>query len=252
MARPDPSIVIYPMSSSTLSPRAAAFREGARDLLAPASGVFAWGLVTGVAMAKSGLTLAQSLVMTLTAYAGSAQLAVLPLVAAGAPFWLMLITATIVNLRFVVYVAALRDMFQPRPAWQRVALGYLVGDITFVIYNERLTRMPAVVDRTAYYLGAALCNWSFWQIASLIGIFGANWIPASWGLELAGSLALVALLVPICAQRPALAGIVVAAIVAVLTHAFPLKLGMLCGTLAGIFVAMLVDARIRRSAALIP
>jgi predicted branched-subunit amino acid permease len=212
-------------------------------MLSPGFGVFAWGLVTGVAMAKSGLTLPQSVVMTLASYAGSAQLATLPLIAAHAPFWLMLITATIVNLRFVVYVAGLRSMLQHRPVWQRGALGYLVGDVTFVLYMSRLTRPPEIADRVAYYLGAASMNWAFWQIGSLAGIFSAAWIPAAWGLELAGTLALVALLVPLCAQRPALAGIVTASIVAVLAHALPLKLGMLCGTFAGIATAMLVDAR---------
>ncbi len=227
------------------------FREGMRDILPPSPGVFAWGLVTGVAMAKSSLTLTQCLAMTFLSYAGSAQLATLPLIAAQAPFWLMLITATIVNLRFVVYVAGLRDMLQPRPAWQRVALGYMVGDITFAVYMNRLARHPEVADRVAYYLGAAVVNWLAWQIGSCIGIFSASWIPASWGLELAGTLALVALLVPLCAQRPALAGIVVAGIVALLAHALPLKLGMLCGTLAGIGVALLLDRQLRnrRSAA---
>ena len=233
-------------SASTISASAVALREGARDLLSPATGVFAWGLVTGVAMAKSSLTLTQCLIMTLIAYAGSAQLAVLPLIAAGAPFWLMLVTATIVNLRFVVYVAALRDLFEPRPPWQRALLGFLVGDITFVVYSTRMLRDPAPSDRVAYYFGAALCNWTFWQVGSLIGIFAAAWIPASWGLELAGSLALIALLVPLFAQRPALAGIVVASIVAVLAHALPLKLGILCGALAGIAIAMLIDSRLRK------
>ena len=239
----------------TTHPRSAyttAFLEGARDLFAPAPGVLAWGLVTGVAMIKSGLTLNETLVMTLTAYAGSAQLAVLPLIAAGAPFWLMLATATIVNLRFVVYVAALRDLFKARPIWQRALLGYLVGDIVFVVYASRMLRDPTPANRVAYYAGAALANWSFWQIGSVSGIFAASWIPAAWGLDLAGSLALIALLVPLCAQRPALAGVVVAAIVAVFAHALPLKLGVLCGALAGIGAAILVDARTRARAQLRP
>lgn len=217
-------------------------------MLPPTLGVLAWGLVTGVAMAKSGLTLTQSLLMTFLSYAGSAQLATLPLIAANAPFWLMLVTATIVNLRFVVYVAGLRDMLETRPAWQRVALGYLVGDITFVLYLARLSRAPPVANRAAYYLGAATLNWTAWQLGSCIGIFSASWIPAAWGLELAGSLALIALLVPLCTQRPALAGILIAGVVSLLAHGLPLKLGMLCGTVVGIAVAFRLDQRLRRAA----
>lgn len=234
------------MAARFSTPSAQSFREGMRDILPPSPGVFAWGLVTGVAMAKSSLTLTQCLAMTFLSYAGSAQLATLPLIAARAPFWLMLITATIVNLRFVVYVAGLRDMLQPRRAWQRAALGYMVGDVTFAIYMNRLARQPEVADRAAYYLGAAIVNWLAWQVGSCIGIFSASWIPASWGLELAGTLALVALLVPLCAQHPALAGMLVAGTVALLAHALPLKLGLLCGTLAGIAVALLLDQQLRR------
>ena len=45
----------------------------------------AWGLVTGVAMVHAGLSVPLALLMILTVYAGSAQLASLPLLAAGTP-----------------------------------------------------------------------------------------------------------------------------------------------------------------------
>jgi predicted branched-subunit amino acid permease len=65
------------------------FRRGARDMLDFAPGIAAWALVTGVAMAKSGLSLPLAVLMSLTVYAGSAQLASLPLLASGAPMWVI-------------------------------------------------------------------------------------------------------------------------------------------------------------------
>ena len=50
-------------------------------------GIGAWGLVTGMVMTKSGLSLGLALAMTLLVFAGSAQLASLPLIMAGAPIW---------------------------------------------------------------------------------------------------------------------------------------------------------------------
>ena len=41
-------------------------------------GIGAWGLVTGVAMVKAGMSVPLAIYMSLTVYAGSAQLAVLP------------------------------------------------------------------------------------------------------------------------------------------------------------------------------
>jgi predicted branched-subunit amino acid permease len=72
-----------------MSPRTA-FRQGVRELMPAAPGVFAWGLVTGVAMVKSGLSVPEAIALSLIAYAGSAQLAALPLMATFAPIWLIL------------------------------------------------------------------------------------------------------------------------------------------------------------------
>lgn len=60
-------------------------RRGARDVLEFIPGIAAWGLVTGVAMVKGGLSVPLALVMSLVVFSGSAQLATLPLIAAGAP-----------------------------------------------------------------------------------------------------------------------------------------------------------------------
>ena len=53
------------------------FARGMRDMLPSFPGICAWGLVTGVAMVKSGLSVPLALLMSLAAYAGSAQLAAL-------------------------------------------------------------------------------------------------------------------------------------------------------------------------------
>ena len=56
-----------------------------REIAGPSFGIAAWALVTGVAMIKSGLTLPLAMFMSLAVYAGSAQLAALPLIAVNAP-----------------------------------------------------------------------------------------------------------------------------------------------------------------------
>ena len=58
------------------------FRRGVRDIVEPSFGISAWALVTGVAMIKSGLSVPLAVFMSVAVYAGSAQLAALPLIAA--------------------------------------------------------------------------------------------------------------------------------------------------------------------------
>ena len=60
------------------------FQVGLRDFYRLAPGIAAWGLMTGVAMVKSGLGVVESLLMALLVFAGSAQLAATPLIIAGA------------------------------------------------------------------------------------------------------------------------------------------------------------------------
>ncbi len=229
--------------NSTHPTPAEAVRRGIRELLPATPGIFAWGLVTGVAMVKAGLDTGHAIVLSLLAYAGSAQLAALPLIAAVAPVWLVFVTAVVVNLRFVVYSAAVRAGFAHLHWHRRMWLGYVVGDIMFVRFSALRQNEPDYPHPVSYYLGGAVANWIIWQIASILGIVAAAVIPDSWGLELAGTLALVALLAPLCVRFPTFAGVAVASIVAILGHSLPLKLGLLLGMISGMVVALLLERR---------
>ena len=109
-----------------------AFRLGMRDMAGPSVGIAAWGLVTGVAMVKSGLSIPVALVMSLLVFAGSAQLAVIPLLAAGAPVWLLWATAACVNLRFLILSTQWRPYFGVLPRGQRLRLSYFAADLNYV------------------------------------------------------------------------------------------------------------------------
>ena len=93
--------------------------------------------MTGVAMVKSGLSLSEALLMGLTVFAGSSQLAAIPLIAAGAPMWVILATAFCVNLRFVVFSAHLRSYVMHQPLWRRMLNGYMTADLSYVLLTRR-------------------------------------------------------------------------------------------------------------------
>jgi predicted branched-subunit amino acid permease len=110
-----------------------------------------------------------------------------------------------------------------------------------------LERNPGDPQRASFYCGGFCANWLAWQIGSLVGIFAADRIPREWGLEAAGTLALVAVLAPTLRSRPAALGAVVAGIVAYLARALPLRLGVMAGLVAGVAIAMLVAPRARNA-----
>ena len=113
------------------------FGEGVRNMAPVAMGIGAWGLMTGVAMVKSGMSVFESVAMTLLVYAGSSQLAAIPLLVAGAPFWVVLATGFCVNLRFVVFSLHLRPYLMHMPRWRRILHGYLTADMSYALFTRR-------------------------------------------------------------------------------------------------------------------
>ena len=77
------------------------------------------------------------------------------------------------------------------------------------------------------------------SLCLISGILLAQWIPASWGLDFVGTLALIALLMPMMTSRAEFICVVVAGITAVLCAWMPLKLGILVAMIAGVAAAMM-------------
>ena len=233
--------------------RREAFARGMRAVAPATVATGAWGLVTGVAMVKVGLTTAQALGMSLLVYAGSAQLAALPLIAAAAPVWVVLLTAVVVNLRFVIFSAGLRPFFQRFSLGRRLLLGYITTDVGFALFLSRFVNAAdeerGSLEQVWFYIGMAAGNWVAWQTMSVLGILLAAQVPGAWGLEFASILALVALTLPMIKGRPALVGAVTAGIVAVLGAGLPLKLGLVAAVVIGIAAAMGAEVLLERNGA---
>jgi len=146
-------------------------------------GIFAWGLVSGMAMLKSGLTLWQALGMTFFVFAGSAQLAALPLMAANAPGWVVFVTAMVVNLRFVIFAAALGPHFTHLRWYQRLWYGYFNADLMMAFFPRRFApdSLHEPAGKLGFFTGIAYPNWCAWQVGAVAGILLADQIPQDWG-----------------------------------------------------------------------
>ncbi|WP_299642161.1 AzlC family ABC transporter permease, partial [Devosia sp.] len=147
-----------------------------------AIGIAAWGLVAGVAMAKSGMGIALAIFMAVVVYAGSAQIAALPLISAGAPIWVVWATTICVSLRFMAFSFHYRPYFAHLPRRHRAALCFLMGDTNFGLFVRRFTEPVPGQRHEDYFLGSALVTFGVWQVAIITGIVAGHGIPASWGL----------------------------------------------------------------------
>lgn len=220
--------------------------DGARAIAGCAFGLFAWGLVSGVAMASSPLSKFEAATLSLCVFGGSIQLASLPLLYSYAPIWTILLTAIMVNVRFIIFSAALQPHFKGYPWYKRVFLGYMNGDLTFAIYMATYSERQDDPLRIPYYLGLAVANWAVWQVSLLLGIFLETAIPPELGASFAGTLALLAVVVPLINRLPILFAAGAAGIVSIATLALPFKLNILIAVVAAMLVGTASDAAIAK------
>lgn len=209
--------------------------------------------------------------MALLVFAGSSQLAAMPLILAGAPAWVILATAFCVNLRFVVFSLHLRPYMMHLPLWRRLLGGYLIADLTYVLFTKRyphpvsdasiatksiassadsmaaagsnsLEYLPAERSRQqAYLLGSSLLNWGSWVSSSLVGIALANVIPQSWGLGFAGILALIGIACSLATSRLRIVSALVAGSAGVAAFALPLRLNIMVAIAVAVIVCMSLE-----------
>jgi predicted branched-subunit amino acid permease len=217
------------------------FRRGVRDILDFAPGIAAWGLVTGVAMAKSGLSVPLAMLMSLVVYAGSAQLAALPLITAGAPMWVIWAAAFCVNLRFIIFSAQWRVHLEHLPRWRRVALSYFSADLNIVAFQRAWPDAKREPGQVPYFMGSVCTIWLVWQVPSFIGIVLAEGIPTAWGLGFAGTLAMLGLTYNLMNDRSTWAAAVVAGTAAVAAYALPLKLNIVVAIAAAVAAGLMIE-----------
>lgn len=217
------------------------FRRGAHEMTGIALGIAAWGLVTGVAMVKSGIGLGPALMMSLLVFAGSAQLASAPLIAAGAPIWVVWATAICVNLRFVIFSAQWRPYFAHLPRRQRALLSFFCADLNYVLFMRRFPERQPAPDQLPYFWGGALTNAGAWHVASLTGILLGERVPTAWGLGFAGTAALLGMTYSLLTDRATWLPAALAAGAAVAAFALPLKLNMLVAIAAAVAMGLAID-----------
>ena len=218
------------------------FRAGVIDMSGTAVGIAAWALVTGVAMVKAGISAPMAIFMSLVVYAGSAQLAVLPLLAAGAPLWVVWFTAACVNLRFVILSSMWRTYFAHLPLWHRLCIGYFSGDVIFVAFMRRYTAPVPKPQQVYYFWGASSVNFVAWQGFSIAGILLANVVPLEWGLGFAGVLALLGVLCSMLVDRATWLALGVAGSAALAAYALPMRLNVLVAIAAAMMIGLIIEA----------
>jgi predicted branched-subunit amino acid permease len=179
--------------------------------------------------------------MSLLVFAGSAQLAVLPLLSSAAPAWVVWATALCVNLRFVIFSAQWRAYFIGYPWHLRLRMAYFTADLNYVLFMRRFPRPQPEPEQLPYFWGGVACNWTGWQLPSLLGIFLADAVPVHWGFGFAGTLALMGAGASLMTDKVTAAAAAVAACAAVAAFALPYKLNIVVAIVTAVAIGLLID-----------
>jgi predicted branched-subunit amino acid permease len=224
------------------------FRRGMRATAGVAPGIAAWGLMTGVAMVKSGMSVVEAVAMTLLVYAGSSQLAAIPLIVASAPAWVIWATGFCVNLRFVVFSLHLREYFMHMPRWRRLVTGFLTADLSYAVFTHEFpepARDPAGrLAQESFLAGNYFVTWVAWTGASLAGVALGNLIPSAWGLGFAGVLCLVGILCSMANTPLRIVAALIAGAAAVAAYALPLKLNIVTAIAVAVLACFWLEGRV--------
>lgn len=174
----------------------------------------------GILAEGMGFTPLQAVVCSATALAGAGQFIALSLMKAGATALTVLVATGVVNLRYVLFGAALSPhLSRVRPLGQ-AALAYSVTDETFAVNIDDHRRGSA--DSWSM-LGVGAIAWIGWVGGTTVGVLAAGLVgdPTRFGVQFAMPAMFTALLV---AQAESRRHVIIALLAAALTLAFMLLL----------------------------
>lgn len=200
----------------------------------------AFGLVAGVAILETGFTGLEGVAMSALWFAGAAQLAALDLLQTESPIALVVLTALIVNARYVMYSAAIAPYFERFSRTARWVAVFFLLDVTFALAVTEF-ETGEERDELAYYFGTAIPLWFVWVGSTAAGVILGAGIPPSWGIDFAVPLVFLALLVPSIDGRSGLAAAAIGGLGATLGAGVPFNLGLMVAALCGVIGGVILE-----------
>src|SRR5262249_29417269 len=159
----------------------------------------------------------------------SAQFVAVGMLAAGANYWVIVLTTLIVNLRHMLYAATLSPHLKGLPQRWLLPLGFSLTDETFVTSIQRYNQDDGSPHKHWFQFGTALTMYLNWQFFTWIGIWAGRVIPdpSAWGLDFAFPATFIGMLAPMIHNRAIVACVAGAGISALLFFRLPNHLGLI-------------------------
>ena len=215
----------------------AGLRAGALKVMPLAGAAVPFGIIYGYLAGQKGLSLLEVVLMSLTVFAGAAQLLAVELWGQPAPIGLLVASVLILNIRHVLMGTTLLPWFGRISARRAYGSVFFMTDET---WGASIADMRAGGRDAAFLLGAGLCLYFWWALGGALGrLFGDRLPPlADYGLDFLTTAFFVALLAGLWRGRADLLPWLVSADVAIAMARYTsgtwyILGGALAGSLAG-------------------
>lgn len=220
------------------------FKQGVRAIAPLLPSLVPFGIILGLAAVNAGIPTDLAIAMSSIIYAGAAQFAAISLLDTNTPLAVILVTITVINLRFIIYSTSLAPHFSPFSPRRQLLAAYFVSDHSYAAAIPSLTadtRSPR--QRLWFYLGVAIPPWILWQLSTAIGVVFGTRLPTLESLEFTIPLAFIGLLFATIENRVSAIVAVAAGSAEAVATALPYNLGLIVGTLCGVGVGVIVHRR---------
>lgn len=214
------------------------FFDGVREVVPFFIGAIPFGIAAGLYSVEKGFSTFDSFLMSVFIFAGAAQVATVNLLTDNAPFWIIVGTALVINLRFLIFSASVSPYLTQAPRVLRPFMAYFMTDSSFILTARRPNDG---VDRTYQFLGISIAIWIVWQASFLIGANFGNIIPNNWSLDFALPLLFIFFTAPFLNTSPNIVAALVSGVGAIIfIPLLPLHSGMITAILLGAIAGSLM------------
>jgi len=152
-------------------------------------------------------------------------MAVLQLLRSDTFAFVILLTALVINSRFLMYSASLAPNLHHLPRRWTWPLSYMLADQSYALSIFKLSSSAQRAFGHYFVAGATVSMWLTWQLSVITGVCLVAGIPSNWSLDFAIPLVFLALLVPAIRGPASVCAALVGGLVAVFAVDMSYNLG---------------------------
>lgn len=219
------------------------FVAGFKSMIPITTGVIPFGAVVGTVCAEAGFSFFQTISMNILVYAGAAQLAAVELMNHHSASLLVIITGLVINLRFLLYSAAMSPVLQNEKLRTKIFCAYSLTDQSYAVMSAHQHQLKTSSESVQFYIGGALCMLIAWDLSVVAGYAFGNFAPSSWALEYAVPLSFMALVIPTLKNKKYVIVALFSFVSSILLNPLPYRLGLIATAALSIILAAAITKK---------